>query len=187
MQEHANPGTKFVFHNAFRYDPGFWNDMFTEDDKDGWNNVVMDHHYYQAWNHGMNTTKQFCDDYELNAANADNSKYEVWFGEWALATDVCAHWLGGFNDGNTDPQFKCKWVDCPKTYMNMDADKGHGTDFDRTVKEPLGPFGTADPNVVAIKEGKCSTDSDFFNHTEVQTIAKCALKSFDKHLNGTFF
>ncbi len=25
----------------------------------------------------------------------------VWMGEWALATDSCAHWLGGFNDGNT--------------------------------------------------------------------------------------
>jgi hypothetical protein len=55
----------------------------------------------------MNTVKQFCDDYESNAANAENSKYEVWFGEWALATDVCAHWLGGFNDANTDPQFEC--------------------------------------------------------------------------------
>lgn len=104
-----NPNATFVFHNGFNYSPS-WNDMFPDDDMD---KVVMDHHYYQAWNHDMNTTQQFCDDYERNAANAANMKYPVWFGEWALATDVCAHWLGGFNDGNTDPQFTCKWVDCP--------------------------------------------------------------------------
>jgi hypothetical protein len=33
----------------------------------------------------------------------DEFKMEVWIGEWSLATDVCAMWLGGFNDGNTDP------------------------------------------------------------------------------------
>jgi hypothetical protein len=27
--------------------------------------------------------------------------FEVWLGEWSLATDVCAFWLGGFNDANT--------------------------------------------------------------------------------------
>lgn len=53
----------------------------------------------------MNTTEQFCQDYETNAAQAKNIKYDVWFGEWALATDVCAMWLGGLNDANTDPQF----------------------------------------------------------------------------------
>lgn len=62
----------------------------------------MDHHYYQAWNRDMNTVEQFCQDYERNALFATQFKYEVWFGEWSLATDVCAHWLGGFNDGNTD-------------------------------------------------------------------------------------
>jgi len=62
----------------------------------------------------------------------------------------------------------------------------HGTDFDRTAAT-LGPFGTGNSANVAIQNGKCSTDSDFFSQEEVQTIAKCALKSFDKHLNGTFF
>lgn len=61
-----------------------------------------------------------------------------------------------------------------------------GTDFDRTA-ETLGPFGTADMKVVGINKGKCSTDSDFFTKEQVQTIASCALKSYDKHLNGTFF
>jgi hypothetical protein len=48
-------------------------------------------------------------------------------------------WLGGFNDANTDPQFTCKWVDCPKTYMTTE-----GTDFDRSAAI-LGPFGTYNP------------------------------------------
>lgn len=53
----------------------------------------------------MNTTEEFCDDYHENAKNAENIKYPVWFGEWSLATDVCATWLGGFNDGNTAVTF----------------------------------------------------------------------------------
>lgn len=53
-----------------------------------------------------------------------------------MATDVCAMWLGGFNDANTEPQFKCKWVDCPTTYMT-----GSNVDFDRSAAM-LGPFGT---------------------------------------------
>ena len=33
-------------------------------------------------------------------------KYEVWVGEWSLATDTCAFWLDNFNDSKsprTDP------------------------------------------------------------------------------------
>ena len=79
-----------------------WNDLFADNDID---KVAMDHHYYQAWNTGMNTTQQFCDDYEKNAQTAtDAIKYDVWWGEWSLATDVCATWLGGFNDANNRPQ-----------------------------------------------------------------------------------
>lgn len=61
-----NPNATFVFHNGFNYyGPDTWNNMFPDDDMD---NVAMDHHYYQAWNHDMNTTEQFCTDYENNAA-----------------------------------------------------------------------------------------------------------------------
>ena len=123
-----SPDAKFVFHNAFDYSAESWNDLFPDEDMD---NVVMDHHYYQAWNQGMNTVEQFCDDYESNAAYAAYIKYDVWFGEWSLATDVCATWLGGLNDGNTVPQFTCKYVECPSTYMEE-----LGTDFDRTVRFP---------------------------------------------------
>jgi len=130
----------------------------------------------------MDTTQQFCDDYEKNSAVADEVKYEVWFGEWSLATDVCAHWLGGFNDANTDPQFTCKWVDCPYSYLPEEF----AVDFDRTA-DILGPFGTANSSNVCIQKGMCSSDSDFFDDEAVRTIAKCALASFDKHVQASFF
>jgi len=82
-----------------------WDDLFADDDIDL---VAMDHHFYQAFNQPAFTeTGKACDDYGSNAYYASQIKYEVWFGEWALATDVCAHWLGGFNDGNTIPQAQC--------------------------------------------------------------------------------
>ena len=66
---------------------------------------------------------------------AKTIKYEVWVGEWSLATDVCATWLGGFNDANTDASRTCQRVECPASYMDT-----YGTDFDRTAAE-LGPKG----------------------------------------------
>jgi len=63
-----------------------------------------------------------------------------------------------------------------------------GTDFDRTA-EILGPFGsdgTGDPQDVCIQNGQCSKDSAFFNHEEIETIARCAQESFDRHLKATF-
>jgi len=74
------------------------------------------------------------------SAIADRLKYPVWVGEWALATDVCATWLGGFNDANTPVQYTCNWNSCPKTYLP--PGNGLGTDFDRTVAQP-GPYGPA--------------------------------------------
>lgn len=47
------PTAYFVFHDAFAYNAGLWNDLFDDDDMDL---VAIDHHQYQAWNHNMNTT-----------------------------------------------------------------------------------------------------------------------------------
>lgn len=105
----------------------------------------MDHHYYQAWFSGVTTKEAFCDEYEKENKIADDIKYEVWIGEWSLATDVCAHWLGGFNDGNTDPQFDCQWVDCPRSYLP----DGIAVDFDRDA-DMLGPFGTGNSDYYTI-------------------------------------
>ena len=90
-------------------------------------------------------------------------------------------WLGGFNDGNTDPQFACEKVDCPKSYLP----EKYAVDFDRTV-DILGPFGTQNSTDVCIQKGKCNSDSTFFNSTQIETIARCALKSFDDYVDATF-
>ena len=60
-------------------------------------------------------------------------------------------------------------------------------DFDRSA-EILGPFG--DPamrNSSCIQKGKCSSDSLFFSGEQVGQIAKCAMDTFDRHVNATFF
>lgn len=43
LVQQYSPNATFVFHNAFNYDAGFWNDLFADDDHD---KVAMDHHYY---------------------------------------------------------------------------------------------------------------------------------------------
>ena len=93
-----NPKAKFVF--SIGFDPlvpvdETGNDIFPDDDME---NVVLDRHHYHVWNKGLNTTEKHCALYEENAALARKVKYEVWFGEWSLATDICAMWIGGFND-----------------------------------------------------------------------------------------
>jgi hypothetical protein len=141
VQDNA-PDAYFVFHDSFHFGADTWNDLF---DKDDYHLVAIDHHQYQGWAQGMYTKEEFCDDYERNAATSDDFLMEVWIGEWSLATDVCAHWLGGFNDGNTDPQFKCKRVECPRTYLPS----SHAVDFDRTA-DMLGPYGTGKAEDVTI-------------------------------------
>lgn len=177
VQKYA-PQAHFVFHDAFHYDSGTWNDLFDDDDVD---KVAVDHHFYEAW-WEVGATDTFCQGYKDEAARAGDWKYEVWFGEWSLATDVCATWLGGFNDANTDPQHACNWVDCPRSYLP----DGIAVDFDRTA-DILGPFGTHEPTDVCIQKGKCPSDSSYQSDDNIRTIAKCALEAYDEHLNATFF
>ena len=133
MQQQA-PHLTFVFHDAFHFDSNTWNDLFDDDDMD---NVIMDTHQYLAWWGANDDVGKYCDGYGNTIANANNFKYPVWVGEWSLATDVCALWLGGFNDNNTPYAFECQWVDCPYSYL---SDASLATDFDRTA-EMLGPYG----------------------------------------------
>lgn len=147
----------------------------------------MDHHYYQAFNQpAFATVEDSCKDYESNAGYADQFKYEVWFGEWSLATDVCAHWLGGFNDGNTVPQAQCQWVDCPVTYLPMDIFANATVDASIESNGPYGYGHDGDSSYYTIQNGKCSKDSALFSDSDVAAIAKCALQSFDAHLARTF-
>jgi len=137
MMKDAQPRLKFVFHDSFHWDGDTWNDLFADDDHE---NVVLDTHQYFAWWAGREDIGLYCDDYGAVMNMAQYVKYDVWVGEWSLATDVCATWLGGFNDANTDASRTCQRVECPKTYLPT-----QGTDFDRTAAK-LGPYGSSGLN-----------------------------------------
>ena len=174
----ANPDLVFVFHDAFTPRADTWNDLFEDDDI---GNVAMDTHAYMAWWEHKNDIPMYCDDYRKVLTTDDilNVKYPVWVGEWALATDVCAMWLGGFNDSNTSYQFDCNWVDCPYTYLP----EPFKFDMDREAAM-LGPIGESDRS--AIRYGKCPIDSTWFTSSNVQTLAECTREVFDEHYGAQF-
>jgi glucan 1,3-beta-glucosidase len=124
----------FVFHHAEVKNNRYWDDMFPDDDME---NVVMDVHLYQGWSQPQ-TVAEACQSYQdLVDHEVDYTKYPVWVGEWSLATDNCAHWLGGFNNGGMQPKKPCNnWKPCPKSYLP----EQFAVDFDRTA-DILGPFG----------------------------------------------
>jgi len=98
------PQAYFVFHDAYRYEAHTWNDLFND-----YHKVALDHHYYQTFSsQEFSQIVQNCQDYQYEAKAAKAFKMEVWFGEWSLATDNCAMWLGGFNDiGPNTPYHEC--------------------------------------------------------------------------------
>lgn len=159
VQKYA-PNAKFVFHDSFRYDPNIWNDLFADNDI---HNVVLDHHYYWAFEDYVHDITTACNDAKYFTGLADQIKYEVWFGEWSLATDNCAQHLNGFNDGTPNKFYTCAQVDCPRSYLP----DGVATDFDRSAAM-LGPFGNSDNTRNAIQKGKCFSDSDYFSWTQVK-------------------
>lgn len=171
------PHLKFVFHDSFIFNHGTWNDLFADNDHE---NVVLDTHLYTAWDPRRGSIWEYCDQYKSRLSEAWPIKYEVWVGEWSLATDVCAMWLGGFNDNNSELTFSCNWVDCPKSYLPEDT----ATDFDRTAPV-LGPFGSNDRSVV--RNGKCPLDSPYFSDSDVKILGQCALSAFnDNDVKGQF-
>jgi hypothetical protein len=172
----VNPDALFVFHDSFITDAGTWNDLFADDDME---NVVMDTHQYMAWWERKEVISRYCEDYTSVFNNFSDIKYPMWVGEWALATDVCAFWLGGFNDSNTEYQFDCEWVDCPYSYLPEE----HAVDFDRTA-DTLGPWGESDRSMV--KKGQCARDSTFFSESDIKDLADCTRKVFDDHVAGHF-
>ena len=180
MIKTQKPHIKFVFHDAFHSD--VWEDMFADDDHE---DVIMDTHRYLAWGGQHEDIGTYCDEYGRDMAwLKDNSKYDVWVGEWALATDVCATWLGGFNDANTDATRECQRVDCPYSYLDE-----HAVDFDRT-KASLGPVGYSGAQLTSdhalIKEGKCAIDSDFYDDSQVARLGGCIMDIFNGNVEGHF-
>lgn len=172
----SNPDVKFVFHDAFDSSDS-WNVLFQDSDME---NVIMDTHAYMAWWERKDDTWMYCNDYEKVMASLDGVKYPIWIGEWSLATDVCAFWLGGFNDSNTEYQFECEWLDCPVTYLPAPYDI-YAPDPDAAM---LGPIGESDRS--AVRYGQCARDSTWFTHDNTSELADCVKVSFDKHVAGQF-
>ena len=179
MMKERQPRLKFVFHDAFHFDADFWNQMFSDDDHE---NVVMDTHQYFAWGGQHGDIGDYCDEYGGTLGNALNVKYDVWVGEWSLATDVCALWLGGFNDANTDASRTCQRVECPHSYMN-----NHAVDFDRNAST-LGPYGASGigKDHATISNGTCAIDSDWYKDDDVMRLGQCVLNIFDWAVEGHF-
>ena len=179
MMREQQPRLVFVFHDAFHFDANTWNDLFDDDDIE---NVVLDTHQYYAWYSQQGDIGDYCDSYGGTFNNAAAIKYDIWVGEWSLATDVCATWLGGFNDANTDASRTCQWVDCPTSYLPT-----MGEDFDRTSANP-GPYGfnglTRDH--ATIKAGKCPIDSAHYNDDDVMRLGQCTLDVFNWAVEGHF-
>lgn len=177
-----NPDVVFVFHEAFQRQASVWNDLFPDTDME---NVVLDTHPYMAFwiddEHIFQTPEGYCNKYteELLEPETANIKYPMWAGEWALGTDVCAHWLNGFNDYRDPYTHECAAVECPYSYMPAPE----GVDFDRTLAE-IGPFGVSPAQTP--KYGMCGNDSNFFNHEDVQILADCTLDVFDKTMQAQF-
>lgn len=138
--------------------------MFPDDDHD---KVIMDVHYYTAWSPAKWNIESYCDQYEEDWKIAEKIKYDIWVGEWSLATDVCAMWLGGFNDGGAPFVYDCAWKECPYSYLPEET----AVDFDRSAAE-IGPFGSITDS--SPKYGKCPTDSDYFSEDDVQRLGECS-------------
>lgn len=179
MIKDQQPRIKFVFHDAFHFDANVWNDLFADDDME---NVVMDTHQYFAWGGPHGDIGTYCDEYGANISQANNVKYDVWVGEWSLATDVCATWLGGFNDANTGPSRDCQRVECPYSYLDE-----HAVDFDRTA-DSLGPYGKTglDFEQSTIKNGQCAIDSAFYADDQVMRLGQCVMTIFNENVEGHF-
>ena len=171
-----------MFHNGdIAVDPWNWNNVWRDDDME---DIIMDFHFYTAWQHGFKDVKDACDYYETwISAYADMIKYPKWVGEWSLATDVCAHWLGGFNDNKLHMQNKCRKVECPVSYMSTEV-----VDFDRAAAGPIGPYGTTEyVEENCISHGMCNDDSyELLNATQVRELGQCVLDTFDRHVNASF-
>ena len=179
MMKARQPHLKFVFHDAFHWDPTVWNDMFADDDHE---NVVIDTHQYLAWSGRHEDMSTYCDNYDKTISKAKDVKYEVWVGEWSLATDVCALWLGGFNDASTDAQSPCQRVECPRSYL-----KEHAVDFDRTATK-LGPYGQhgLTRSHSTIQAGTCAIDSAYFDDSQVMKLGQCILDTFNENVEAHF-
>jgi hypothetical protein len=96
---------------------------------------------------------------------------------------VCALWLGGFNDANTDASRTCQRVECPVSYLPAAT----AADFDRTAAQ-LGPYGSTglsrDHSIV--KNGTCAIDSDWYADDQVMRLGQCVMDIFNYNVEAHF-
>ena len=78
------PHLKFVFHDSGHLTPADWDDLFADDDIE---NVVLDNHFYRAWSGDNTDIDTVCKAYKDHLEMLAGHKYEVWMGEWSLATE----------------------------------------------------------------------------------------------------
>jgi hypothetical protein len=146
-----------------------WNDLFHDTDK-----VMLDTHFYTAWYGANKNIGSYCDAYGNGMKTAQKIKYDVMVGEWSLATDTCAMWLGGLNDANSTYVFECESVPCPTSYLP----EPYNVDFDRTADD-LGPYGSS---AQTVSYGMCSSDSSFFSDADVTTLGYCVYAAFNDNI-----
>lgn len=106
LMREINPDIKFVFSDAGLPSHLYWNDLFADDDME---NVVIDLYYSMAFDPAWDKVEVYCGYWETmnTGTRIGDIKYEKWFGEWSLGTDVCHMWLEGFNDASTEDQYEC--------------------------------------------------------------------------------
>lgn len=175
------PNSYFVFHNSFHKEWDYWQDLFAAGDTAM---TAVDHHGYFAWQ-GKKTVADACEFIQGEsdfAADFRAAGIEVWWGEWSLATDTCAMWLGGFNAGNVGDA-TCERHSCPESYMPPDM---FNTTFDRDSVDILGPYGADDMSQIGIANQTCWDDSKHFSFEEVGQIAACTLQAFNEKIDGHF-
>ena len=143
----------------------------------------MDTHRYYAWWPRVDELEGYCNGISGDMRKLQSLKYDVWVGEWSLATDTCAFWLDNFNDSKSPRTDACQWVECPKPYLP----KPLGVDMDRHAYMQ-GPFGTNTIDVA--RYGMCPIDSDKFSFDELTEMGQCVLDAYnstvDAHIMWTF-
>lgn len=110
-------------------------------------------------------------------------------GEWAFATDNCAHWLLGFNDQTGKRQAKCAQVECPKAYYQCpEGAPQSDCQVDPSI-DKNGPFGTNkwNSNQTYIEKGMCWTDNmDLMSDDEYLRLADCTVQFIDDNFDASF-
>ena len=110
-------------------------------------------------------------------------------GEWAFATDNCAHWLLGFNDQTGKRQANCAQVECPKAYYKCpEGAPASDCQVDPSIGVN-GPFGTnpRNNNQTLIEKGLCYTDNTtMYSEDEYLSIADCVVSFIDDNFDASF-